>query len=312
MHARRLWTVLVTLACGAVNAQVVTIPDFPRSPAQLSSQQQQDIRRVARAATAVLVTGAQVDVAVYGYADEDQGGRNQEFRFSTERARAAESVLRGMLVDEIGRASLPPERIEAVATSSMGLGTLRPLFAPPANEDEARANRRVEFALRVNAAPPGPPARPVLGRCLQVISTVSEPGPRWRMNCVCHKLLQEGPYVGDNHYDYRAKSQLPGSAGWPGLTPQQWTVDLGNFVHHLREDIVTSAQGVLNQDFARRLVVLDDAVGRNIDNFHSQPASESASGLLDRAFDYDIQSRMADPNHTYSCYAGYSRARHDQ
>ncbi|HEX9173643.1 MAG TPA: hypothetical protein VF861_13365 [Telluria sp.] len=312
MNVRRLWTVLILLACGAVHAQVVSIADFPRSPVELTAQQQQDIRRVARAATAVLITGAQVDVAVYGYADYDQGGRDQELRFSTERARAAEAVLRGMLADEIGRASLPPERIEGATSSSMGLGTLRPMFARPANEQEGRANRRVEFALRVNAAPPGPPAGPVLGRCLQVISTVSEPGPRWRMNCVCHKLLQEGPYVGDNYYDYRAKSQLPGSAVWPGLTSQQWTVDLGNFVRHLRQDIVTAAQGVLNQDFARRLVVLDDAVGRDIDNFHSQPVSESASGLLDRAFDYDIQSRMADPNHTYSCYAGYSRARHDQ
>lgn len=311
MHARRLWTVLVALACGAVNAQVVTIADFPRSPAELSPEQQQDLRRVARAVTAVLVTGAQVEVGVYGYAD-DQGGRNAEFRSSTERARAAEAVLRGMVAEEIGRASLPPEGIEGMATSSIGLGTLRPVFSFPANEREGRANRRVEFALRVNAAPLGPPARPVLGRCLQVVSTVSEPGPRWRMSCVCHKLLQEGPYVDDNHYDFRAKSRLPGSAGWAGLTTQQWTVDLGNFARHLRQDIVTAAQGVLNQEFARRLVVLDDAVGRNIDNFHSQPASETASGLLDRAFDYDIQSRMADPNHTYSCYAGYSRARHDQ
>jgi hypothetical protein len=316
MHARRPWSVLVYLACGALNAQVVSIPDFPRNPAELSPQQQQDIRRVAGAATAVLVTGAQVDVAVYGYADDDLGGRNPEFRFSTERARAAEAVLRAMVAEEIGRAALPPESIEGMATSSIGLGTLRPVFPRPASEQEGRANRRVEFALRVNAAPLGPPAQPVFGRCLQVLSTVSEPGPRWRMSCVCHKLLQEGPYVGDNHYDYRAKSQLPASAAWPGLTPQQWTADLGNFVRHLRQDIVSSAQGVLNQEFARRLVVLDDAVGRNIDNFHSQPASdsasESASGLLDRAFDYDIQSRMADPNHTYSCYAGYSRARHDQ
>lgn len=26
----------------------------------------------------------------------------------------------------------------------------------------------------------------------------------------------------------------------------------------------------------------------------------------------DIQARMADPNHVYSCYAGYSRATHDR
>lgn len=312
MNARRLWSSPILLACGVVNAQMMTIPDYPPYGTGLSPQQEQEIRRVAKVVTGVLAAGAQVDVAVYGYADFDQGGRDNELRVSSDRARAAEAALRAMVADEIGRAGLPPHHIDSVATVSLGLGTLRPLFSSPASGQERRANARVDFAWRVNAIPPAPPAQPVLERCLRVLGTVSEPGPRWRMSCVCNKLLQQGPQVGDTYFDYRAKSQLPGSAGWPALTAQQWNLALGNFVRHLRQDIQAAGQSTLNQDFARRLVVLDDAVGRNIDSFHWQPVGASAPGLLDRAIDNDIKNRMGDPNHTYSCYAGYSRARHDQ
>lgn len=312
MNARRLWTNLILLACGVANAQVITVSDYPRPATSLSPEQQQDMRRVARAVTGVLAPGRRVDVAVFGHADFDQGGRDTELKVSTDRARAAEAAFRTIVADEIGRAGLPAEHINSVATASIGLGTLRPVFPRPANEQERRANRRVEFAWRVNGLPPMPPAEPVFQRCLQVLGVVPEPGPRWRMSCVCNKLMQRAPHVGDNHYDYRARSRLPDTAGGSALTPQWPTVEFHNVVRHLREDILVAAQGVWHHDFARRLVVLDDALGRNIDNFHSQLLGESAPGLLDRAIDSDIQNRMGDPNHTYSCYAGYSRARHDQ
>jgi hypothetical protein len=60
------------------------------------------------------------------------------------------------------------------------------------------------------------------------------------------------------------------------------------------------------------VLTLDDTVGRNINDFSSQQNAGDATGLFHRLIIADIQARMADPNHAYSWYAGYSRATHDR
>lgn len=297
---------------GAAHALSSTISDYPRYGTEFNAQQQQELRHAARAVAGMLFTGASVDVAIFGHADFDAGGSPVELRVSTERARSAENALRSMIAQELAAISLPPDRIRNVTITSTGIGTLRPVFPRPRSEEERRANRRVEFVWTASAGPPPPPAEPIFQRCARVIASVPGAGPKRRMSCVCNKLQQSAPPVGDTHYDFRAKQQLPGSAGFPSLTPEQWSVAMQSLTRHLRTDIRAVGQGASDADFTAGLVTLDDTVGRNIKDFQMQTNAGAATGLLDLALLADIRGRMADPNHTYSCYANYSRATHDQ
>ncbi|HEY2028873.1 MAG TPA: hypothetical protein VGH20_06660 [Myxococcales bacterium] len=310
-HAFRIFVaLLVFMPFHAARALTTILADYPRYGTALSPDKELALRSAARAVAGVLLTGGSVDVAIYGNADFDND-RSKEVSVSTERARSAEATLRRMIAEEaalVGQSG----RLSAVSITSTGLGTLRPVFPRPLNEEQRRANRRIEIVWNASAGPLPAPSEPIFQRCMRVLPSVSVAGTRRRMACVCSKLQQITPAVGDTHYDYRAKLQMPGSAGWPNLTPEQWNVAVNGFVRHLRADIRSSSNNSpRDADFAAGLVALDDMVGRNIDDFSNQQVGGSATGLLDRALLADIQNRMSDPNHTYSCYANYSRRDHD-
>lgn len=80
----------------------------------------------------------------------------------------------------------------------------------------------------------------------------------------------------------------------------------------MRQDISSAANGAPDPDFAASLRSLDDTVGRTINDIASQLKSGTTSSVFDRLVTADILGRVADPNHVYSCYAGYSRSNHDR
>jgi hypothetical protein len=311
---RYLSLLVAMLAPAAVLAQSapsITIADYPRHGTAPSPVQLDQLRRVAMGIAGTLLTGADVNVSIVGHADFDAQGRAFETEVSRERARGAEASLTALVLQEAARVGLPVARAQSVHYTAVGLGTARPVFPSPSNEDERKGNRRVEILVGVTAPQP-PVAEPLFQRCTRVLAGSAPPGPVRRMTCACDKFLVQQPRVQDSHYDFRAQSAIPGSAGLPNLTPELLDVAIRGMVRHLRQDIGSSGNGFSDQDFARNLLTLDDTVGRNINDFSSQQNAGDATGLFHRLIIADIQTRMADPNHVYSCYAGYSRTTHDR
>jgi hypothetical protein len=83
-------------------------------------------------------------------------------------------------------------------------------------------------------------------------------------------------------------------------------------VSHMRQDISAVAAGSSDDDFAHGLLLIDDNVGRSINDFAMQMVGDSAAGNFNRIILADIQYRMSQPDHIYSCFAGYSRQRRDE
>src|SRR5262249_1638480 len=124
---------------------VATVSDYPRYGTALSAEQTQEIRIFARAIVGALIAGQGVSVSVYGNADFDAQGHEFEMKVSQERAESADKALHALLIEEGARAGLSPAKIQTVQTMVIANGTAKPVFARPANEDQRRANRRVEF-----------------------------------------------------------------------------------------------------------------------------------------------------------------------
>jgi hypothetical protein len=285
----------------------LTIADFPRYGAELNRGQREELRLVAARIARALQAGGSVEVSVTGHADFDAKGRDFETQVSRERASGGEAALKSLVQEEGAKVGLAPARLTAVRYTSTGLGTARPVFSPAVNEEQRRANRRVEFALAATAPPPQAQESP-FQRCVRVLAGTGPAGPARRMTCACNKLLQS-PRALDSHYDFQARQQLPGLAT---LTPQQMTVAIESIVLRLRPQVASSANGADDRNFVVGLQSLDDAIGRNINDFASQENAGAATSIFDRLVTADIRGRMGDPNHIYSCYAGYSRANHDR
>ncbi|TKB68494.1 MAG: hypothetical protein E8D52_05635 [Nitrospira sp.] len=303
-----LATFTLTPAYGQ-NVLFLTIDDYPRYGIKLKPAQREELRRVAKGITGALVTGADVSVSVIGHADFDAKGRDFEIDVSRKRALGAQAALEDLVKEESANVGLPVSRLQSVHYSSVGLGTAHSQFSTPATENERMANRRVDFTFLV--APPLPVASETsFARCVKALMGGAPPGPVRRMTCACNKFLQQSPHVQDSHYDFRARQQLPALAN---LSPHDLAIAVSSMVHHMRQDIRGSDEGSRSElEFSNSLRSLDDTVGRNINDFASQMNAGAATSVFDRLVLADIQGRMSDPNHVYSCYAGYSRRNHDQ
>lgn len=290
----------------------ITIADFPRYGTEPTPVQREELRRVAMAIVGTLLTNNEVNISVLGHADFDAHGRDFEIDKSRERAQGAENSLKALVDEESAKANLPASSQQLVHYTVVGLGTARPVNLHPRNEEERKANRRVEFIITISALQT-PIAESTFQRCIRVLTGSNPPGPIRRITCACHKFQQPSPRVQDSHYDFQSSRLLiPGSAGMPNLTPEQWDIAIRGMVHHMRQDIAKSSDGFSDPDFAKNLLMLDDTIGRNINDFYSQQNAGDATGIFHRVIISDIQARMADSNHIYSCYAGYSRREHDK
>ncbi len=299
------------LSVGASTAQVVvTVSDYPRYGTNLSPSQTAEIRTFARAIVGALLAGQGVSVSVFGNADFDAQGRDFEIKVSQDRANSADQALHMLLAEEGAVAGLSIEKIQSVQTLVFANGTAKPVYPSPANEDQRKANRRVDFVT--TALQPIPPIQQsVFERCKNTVATNTKPGPARRLTCMCNKLAQSA--AKDTTYDFAASRRIPGSAGMPNLSPADWDAAVRSIVLHQRKNInQVSTDGQSEDDFRRGLLSIDDSIGLNINNFQSQAAGGTAQGIFDLVILTDITKRMADQDHVYSCYAGYSRLKHDQ
>ena len=314
---RALLAVLCLLVPQYASAQgVFTIRDYPRYGTALDATQREQLRHFATAIVGAVVAGREVNVSIFGHADFDAKGRDFEMKVSKERADAAETELRSLLTDEANKAALPAARLLSVHLVATGNGTLNPVFTNPSGKDEQkqrRANRRVEFVWSVAIAPT--PVKPAaFERCQKTIASGAAAGPTRRLSCACGKLQQLGWRAGDFTYDFRGSRVIPGSGGLPrNLTPEQWEAAMRALIIHIRPQIQkASNSSTSDADFRDALLAIDDTIGRNINDFEMQAAAGKGQGVFDRIVLAAIQSSMADPNHIYACYAGYSRQNHNQ
>lgn len=313
MRANYIIVAIFLMISSSVQAQnrSIEIPDYPRYATTLNPTQQDQLRRFAGLVVGALGAGQKVNVSVFGHADFDAQGRQFEIDVSQERANTGEAALRQMIQEEARTANLPLDRLTNFEViSSTGIGTLRPKVASPRSEADRRANRRIEIVY--SAVPlPAPVSQSVYSRCMNVLRGASPPGPARRMTCVCDKL-GSSPLAQDTHYEFSARQRIPGSAGMPNLTPEQWEAAMSELIQHMRPNIRAAADAArTDQDFQASLLATDDRVGVNINNFATAAAPDLNPGLFDRVVLADIKNRMANPNHIYSCYANYSRARHN-
>jgi len=125
------------------------------------------------------------------------------------------------------------------------------------------------------------------------------------MTCVCNKLLQVSPPVKDYFYDFQAARRARDGAGaMSQFSPEQMSAFYRGFMLFKRQQIGQISTGS-DADFTTGLIALDDNIGRNLTDFLEQ--AEQAAGPFEHSVSVDIVTRMQDPNHTYSCFAGYSR-----
>jgi hypothetical protein len=192
-----------------------------------------------------------------------------------------------------------------VRISTVGVGTQRPVFPRPANEEQRKANRRVDLVFTTTPPPP-PDPRAAFDICVQALAGATPPGPVRRMSCVCNKLLQQPPpFIKDYVYDFQASLQARAGAGdMSQFTPAQMSALYRGFMQFVRPQIA-SVTGP-GTDVRAGLFAIDDAIGRNLNDFITQ--ADQGAGLFERTVSVDILKRMQDPNHIYACYAGYSRA----
>ncbi len=303
-----LLTAYVAVAVAQTGSEVIA--NFPRYQTTLSAEQDAQLQRFSTAVAGALSSGYVVEVSIYGHADFDAQGRDFEIGVSQERARIARQSLEVKLQQQLQLGVFSSVQLNHLhIVDTVGLGTLRPRFAAPRNEVERRANRRVEFVWVVKDSPVMPTPN-AFARCITVLQASVTTGPGRRMSCVCSKLAAG---AADTHYEFSARRDIPGSAGMPHLTTEQWHAAMSQLIHHMRRDITSFSDGSsTDPEFARALITLDDRVGLNINNFASAAAPDLIPGLFDRVIIADIRARMADPNHIYSCYAGYSRRHHEQ
>ena len=307
------FALLLVILPAQSNAQVVfTISDYPRYGTALDTTQRKGLRKFARAVVGALITGQDVTITVNGHADFDAQGHDFEMKVSTEKAQAAEQALRSLLNEEGAKAGVSSQRLQSVSLLSVGNGTSRPIFPHPKTLDERKANRRVDF-VTTTILPQPPVQQSVFERCRKAIGLGATPGVTRRLTCACNKLEQQSPRAQDSTYDFRASRNIPGSAGFPNMTPAQWDLAIRSIVRHYRQDLSSaSSNSPTDKDFNTALQAIDDSVGRSISDFAAQENAGAAQGIFDRIALNDIRARMADPQHIYSCYAGYSRQTHDQ
>jgi len=240
---------------------------------------------------------------IIGHADFDAQGRDFEIGVSRERADSAEGAVEAIFARLTS--TLSPEQKNLIHFAAIGVGTQRPVFPSPLNEDQRKANRRVELVTTASPAPP-PDPRADFDKCVRVLANAAPAGPVRRMTCVCNKLLQQPPpFVKDYAYDFRAALLARAGAGdMKDFTREQMSAFYRSFMFFLRPQIARSASGS-DADFRNALIAIDDNIGRNLNDFLTQ--ADQGAGPFERTVSIDIVKRMQDPNHTYSCYAGYSR-----
>lgn len=290
----------------------IILDNFPRhatSTSSLRPDQIATLKLLANAVVGALLANHRAEVLVEGFADLDANGRDFEQQVSMERARNGRDALLAEIRQLAGQLGVNADQMAALSIQTAAFGSQRRVVAQPRNEDERRLNRRIH--VTVTGTPiPGITTTQALDRAVQALPLVRRPGPHRRLSCLLGKLRD--PAAMDGYFDFDALKQMPGSAGWPALSPDQFAVLLRATTRHCRGDLVAIARNAPDQaTMAAGIEQLDDNIGRNIANFEAQLVGDSATGRLMRTFNASIGHLQLDALSILSCYAGYARIRHD-
>jgi hypothetical protein len=223
---------------------------------------------------------------------------------SRDRATSADQAVETFFNQAADAVGLPVDRRRLVRISTIGVGTQRPVFPRPTNEEQRKANRRVQLVF-ITTPPPPPDPRAKFENCVRVLAGAAPSGPVRRMSCVCNKLLQPPPpFIKDYVYNFRAALLArAGAADMSQFTREQMSALYRGFMLFVRPQINSVAGS--DADVRTGLFAIDDSIGRDLNDFITQ--ADLGAGLFEKTVSIDIVKRMQDPNHIYSCYAGYSR-----
>lgn len=159
------------------------------------------------------------------------------------------------------------------------------------------------------ASQPRPSVPDTVVRAGRALPLISKPGPQRRLSCVVAKISATG--VIDGYFDFQAASRVPGSAGWPQLTPAQQAAVIADITRHVIPQLQSVAGLPADADMARGMEAIDEDIGRNIANFQTQLGGDSSTGAWMRVLNASIGVLQTDARAILSCYADYSRIRHD-
>ena len=143
--------VCVFLTAAVAHAQLqgiagfTSISDYPALATKVQPEQLAVIRTFARDVVLPASTSTAVLVEVVGHADFDSRGRAFEQAVSVDRAKNAAAILLSFIQEEIAQQQQPSSLRDRITFTQVGSGTTSPLFPRPKNEQERRANRRVDF-----------------------------------------------------------------------------------------------------------------------------------------------------------------------
>src|SRR5262249_54024603 len=127
--------------------------------------------------------------------------------------------------------------------------------------------------------------------------------------------LLNKPGFRDLYVEWRALWSVPGRAGWPDLSADQWAVAIRGICLSVANDHLAKVYAygpTVSDDLMwQNLYNVDDGIGSSINNIHMQTNAGEATGKFYEMLDKYIRVEMSDPDSIYSCYAGYNRANHD-
>jgi hypothetical protein len=305
-------------SAAAITVTVGGFSQYRTGIADLPVDQQFDVERLAHAIVNSLLPGAPKAVSlvrVTGHADSDAQGPAFEMQVSVERASNALSYLqqRTKAIAIAKRSAV--NRLDQIVWQALGEGAQRKVVPSPRSEDERAANRRVDLLMDFGpaVATQAHTWRDGLNKALDALQGRAESGPVRRTRCILNKL-RDDPAAIDGWVNRHSLWLIPGSAGMPNLTPDQWNVAIPAIVSHVRADLShVSAYGdaVPNDQVWANLHALDDYIGESIDYINSQSVADSATGVFHRGLMAWIGSQTLDFRSIYSCYAGYSRQHHE-
>jgi|EndMetStandDraft_3_1072993.scaffolds.fasta_scaffold44784_2 hypothetical protein len=293
--------------------QTFTVSGYPQHETAVSAlpdDQQVDLARVAVALVGTLLAGQGTQVVVEGFADSDQLGDDFEFEISWQRAQNVTDFLQDGVMREAELTQLDETALRRLNWSQVAYGDNRKVYEQPADEDERLVNRRVNVIVESAPLPPFDCSSGA-SAALELIDGVETPGPQRRLRCMLEKMRDRSDVM-DGYYSYDDLVQsIPGNAGWPDLTPDQFAIAAKATTKHVCKDLRNIMMSDQDDDKIAGLIRLDDNIGRNLYNFEAQLNAGNATGRLVLLYNQSITQLQMNERSVLSCYAGYGRAHHD-
>ena len=171
----------------------------------------------------------------------------------------------------------------------------------------------LDAMFRRAPVPPPPPARrsdaDLLTRAERALPAMRDAGPRRRVGCML--ALLKDPTVLDGYPDFRGMTRtLPPPKEWKTVDPVVLASAIGGNMRHVMRQLRSVVPPARDDaELARSLEAIDDDIGRNLQDFWSQTAWDSAQGTVMRTFNATIGAWELSPRHVLSCYAWYARRR---